>query len=74
MVFFSSLVPKVYRGLLPTSTGASVETTVMQEKEALRACAQRIVWGILSPGIKRKEEEEKKPSTTNLKTDGCDTV
>lgn len=42
-------------GLFPTYSDASVETTVMHEEAALRVCAQRIVWRILSLEIKRKE-------------------
>lgn len=53
------MVTDVYRGILPTYSGAPVETAVTHEEAALRACAQRIVWRILSLGITRKEEEKK---------------
>lgn len=53
------MVTEVYGGLLPTYSGASVETAVTHEEAALHACAQRIVWRILSLGITRKEEEKK---------------
>ena len=60
------MVTDVYRGLLPTYSGASVETAVTHKEAALRACAQRIVWRILSLGITREEEEEKKAINNKL--------